>query len=257
MECYGRRIDWALRRWIVDNQRRADWQRRRTCHCRAWHRAWISGMSCNSVSCVCDNGVGIGSGIVVKKGEPKNKTAFYPRAVCGVCDMCFDIKIGATSNTIKKQEDGYFTVEAALIFPMALLFIVMMIFLAFYSYDRCILEQSAYEAALRGTGNHIKSAQEAYEEAYRAADTLVDGKLFALHDFSYDVSVSADFVTVNYHCVGNMPFMGWLCEYVSGVDLTLDISAEARRHRPTRTVREFRVINKLIHEIDKETEEGT
>ena len=171
--------------------------------------------------------------------------------------MCFDIEIGATPNTIKKQEDGYFTVEAALIFPMALLFTVMMIFLAFYSYDRCILEQSAYEAAFRGTGNHIKSAQEAYKEAYRAADTLVDGKLFALHDFSYDVSVSADFVTVNYHCVGNMPLMGWLCEYVSGVNLTLDISAEARRHRPTRTVREFRVINKLIQEINKETEEGT
>lgn len=188
--------------------------------------------------------------------------------------MCFDIKIACggahalrecsafsrssiTIGATKKQEDGYFTVEAALIFPMALLLTVMMIFLAFYSYDRCILEQSAYEAALRGTGNHIKSAQEAYEEAYRAADTLVDGKLFALHDFSYDVSVSADFVTVNYYCVGNMPLMGWLCEYVSGIDLTLDISAKARRCRPTRTIREFRVINKLIQEISKETEEET
>ena len=59
---------------------------------------------------------------------------------------------------LRDTEKGYFTVEAALVFPMALLFTAMMIFLAFYSYDRCILEQSAYEAALRGTGNHIRSA---------------------------------------------------------------------------------------------------
>lgn len=156
---------------------------------------------------------------------------------------------------MKKRENGYFTVEASLIFPMVLLFTVMMIFLAFYSYDRCVLEQSAYEAALRGTGNHIKNAQEAYEEAYEAAGRLVDEKLFAIHDFQYDVSVSADFVAVNYHCVVNMPLMGWFCEYVSGIDLTLDISSEARRCRQTRTIRSCRVINQLINEMNKEKKE--
>lgn len=203
-------------------------------------------MPCNRVSCVNDHGVGIGRDIVVKKGKQKYETAVYTGVVCGVCDMHFDIT---------KNENGYFTVEAALIFPMALLFTVMMIFLTFYSYDRCILEQSAYEAALRGTGNHIKNAQEAYSEAYHAADVLVDGKLFAMHDFCHDVSVSADLVSVNYHCTVNMPLMGWLCEYVSGIDLTLDICANAKRFRPTRTVREIRVLNKLIHEINKEDKE--
>ena len=154
---------------------------------------------------------------------------------------------------MRKRENGYFTVEASLIFPLVLLFTVMMIFLAFYSYDRCVLEQSAYEAALRGTGNHIKSAQEAYLEAHEAAGRLVDEKLFAIHDFEYEVSVSADFVTVQYHCVVNMPLMGWLCEYVSGIDLTLDISSEARRCKQTRTIRNCRVINKLINEINKES----
>ena len=80
---------------------------------------------------------------------------------------------------LRDTEKGYFTVEAALVFPMALLFTAMMIFLAFYSYDRCILEQSAYEAALRGTGNHIRSAQEAYNQAYEAAARLTEEKLFA------------------------------------------------------------------------------
>ena len=154
-----------------------------------------------------------------------------------------------------KRENGYLTVEASLLFPMVLLFTVMMIFLGFYSYDRCVLEQSAYEAALRGTGNHIKSEQEANEEAYEAAGRIVEEKLFAMHDFQYDVSVSADFVTVDYHCVVNMPLMGWLCEYVSEIDLTLDISSKARRCRQTRTIRGCRVINQLINEMNRESKE--
>lgn len=52
-----------------------------------------------------------------------------------------------------------------------------------------------------------------------------------------------------------MPLMGWLCEYVSGADLTLDICSEARRHRPTRTIRNCRVVNKLIREMSKEKNE--
>lgn len=156
---------------------------------------------------------------------------------------------------LRDTEKGYFTVEAALVFPMALLFTAMMIFLAFYSYDRCILEQSAYEAALRGTGNHIRSAQEAYNQAYEAEARLTEEKLFAVHDFGYEVSVSAEFVKVQYRCAVNMPLMGWLCEYVSGADLTLDICSEARRHRPTRTIRNCRVVNKLIREMSKEKNE--
>ena len=148
-------------------------------------------------------------------------------------------------------EDGYFTVEAALILPMALLFCVMMIFLAFYSYDRCVLEQSAYEAALRGASNHIKSANEAYLEAYAAADALTCEKLFAMQDFSYDVSVSAELVTVNYRCEANMPFMGWLGEYVTGIDLTLDIEKSAKRSEQTKFVRGCRAANNLINEISK------
>lgn len=150
----------------------------------------------------------------------------------------------------KNTEDGYFTVEAALILPMALLFCVMMIFLAFYSYDRCVLEQSAYESALRGTSNHIKNANEAHVEAYSAADRLTREKLFAMHDFSYDVSVSAEFVTVNYHCAVNMPLMSWISEYVTGVDLTLDINKSAKRSGQTKFVRGCRVANNLINDID-------
>ena len=108
---------------------------------------------------------------------------------------------------VKRQyEAAYFTVEASLILPAVMLFTVMMIFLGFYSYDRCVMEHSAYEAALRGTSSHYKTAQEAEAAARTAASRLVEEKLFAIHDFQYNISVDAGSVTVTYHCIVNMPF---------------------------------------------------
>lgn len=145
----------------------------------------------------------------------------------------------------KPYEAAYFTVEASLILPMVMLFTVMMIFLAFYSYDRCVMEHSAYEAALRGTSSHFRTAEEAEAAARTAAARLVDEKLFAIHDFSYRVSVDAGSVTVTYHCVVNIPFITWLSEYGLGTDLTLDISRSAKRLNPARTIRDCRIINRL------------
>jgi hypothetical protein len=153
---------------------------------------------------------------------------------------------------LKKHEKAYFTLEASLIMPMVMLFTVMMIFLAFYSYDRCILEHSAYEAALRGTSSHFDSAKEALEAADTAAKRLVEGKLFALHDFSYDVSVDGVEVTVSYHCVVNMPLMTWLSGYISDISestMTLDIKKNATRCHQTGTIRTCRVVNKLIKDL--------
>lgn len=147
---------------------------------------------------------------------------------------------------VKKWEAAYFTVEASLILPVTMLFTVMMIFLAFYSYDRCILEHSAYEAALRGTGSHIRTAEAAGEQARIAAGRLVDEKLLAIADISYDIEVNADQVTVVYHCVVNMPFVTWLGEYALGADMTLDVSRSAMRHRPVRVIRECRAFNHCI-----------
>lgn len=146
-----------------------------------------------------------------------------------------------------KQEEAYFTVEASLIMPIVLLSTVMMIFLAFYSYDRCILECSAYEAAMRGTGGHLSSAREAEEAACAAAGMLVEEKLFAIHDLQYQVKVDANKVTVRYHCTVNMPLLTWLSEYVSGINLDLDISRMANRNRPARMIRDCKILNQWLY----------
>ena len=176
--------------------------------------------------------------LVFEKGIKTDKASISAGIVCRVSFMCRIVR--------RRYEAAYFTVEASMILPMVMLFTVMMIFLAFYSYDRCVMEHSAYEAALRGTSSHYKTAQEAEAAARTAASRLVEDKLFAIHDFQYDVSVDAGSVTVAYHCVVNMPFVTWLCEYVPGIDMTLDIRRSAKRLRPARTIRDCRVLNGLI-----------
>lgn len=144
---------------------------------------------------------------------------------------------------LKTRESAYFTVEAALILPIVLLFMTVMIFMAFYSYDRCIIEQSAYEAALRGAGAGIEDAQEAYNTAMLAAGRLTDERLFAITDFAYDVSVTADSVTVTYGGRINMPFLAWLGEYTDDLDFSISASGEAKRIRQAQEIRFFRTVN--------------
>ena len=67
--------------------------------------------------------------------------------------------------------------------------------------------------------------------------------MFALRDFSYEVSVDAKQVTVTYYSEINMPFMTWLGEYVSNINMTLNVSRSAKRLNPTRTIRSFMLIS--------------
>lgn len=132
---------------------------------------------------------------------------------------------------------GYFSVEAALLLPMVMVLMTMMIFMAFYSYDRCILEQSAWQAAIRGSYNCFNSNEEAQEAAGKAAQTLVKEKLFAVNELSYSVKVSLLYVEVSYKCKINMPCLTWLGEFIQDRDFTINVTRKVPRCRQTEIIR--------------------
>ena len=154
-------------------------------------------------------------------------------------------------NYLKESEKAYFTLEASLIIPMVLLFITLMIFMSFYSYDRSVLEHFAYEAALRGCGSHVKTNLEAQQLAQKAAGSLVEDKLFALKDFRYSADADANKVTVNYEGTVNMPFITWLGEYVPDIDFSIKVKKTANRLHRTKTIRICRRINNLLKEFEE------
>lgn len=47
-----------------------------------------------------------------------------------------------------KITDAYFTIEAAFLIPIVLCLFAFIIYLAFFMYDRCLLTQDSYQAAL-------------------------------------------------------------------------------------------------------------
>ncbi len=139
---------------------------------------------------------------------------------------------------LSKRTTGYFTVEAALLLPFVMMSIVFMIFLSFYCYDRCILEQCAYAAALRGSSNCFDNTQEAYEETVSAAEALIEKKLFAIRKVSTTVRVSAVAVTVSYKCEVNMPSDSWLRSIVGEDVLCMEVSKKVLRNKTVAVLRQ-------------------
>lgn len=60
----------------------------------------------------------------------------------------------------KKKAGAYMTVEAAMVLPIALGVIVFVIYLLFFQYDRCLLEQNTGILALRACSMQIKDNEE-------------------------------------------------------------------------------------------------
>lgn len=133
---------------------------------------------------------------------------------------------------------AYFTVEAALLLPFLMMCIVFMIFLSFYCYDRCILEQCAYAAALRGSSNCFDNTHEAYKETVAAAETLIEKKLFAIQNVNTTVRVSAATVTVSYMCEINMPGNNWLKTIIGKDVLDIEVCKKVLRNKSVAILRQ-------------------
>ena len=142
-----------------------------------------------------------------------------------------------------RRTDGYFTVEAALLLPMVLLFITTMLFVGFYVYDRCMLEHCAYEAAVRGSSSLYRSNEEAYEVTRDAVNLLVKDKIFAARNLEYDITVTGSDIEVVYECDVNVPLLKWLSQYTNEVDFHIYAKGSAPRGRQVKLIR---VMDRII-----------
>ena len=68
--------------------------------------------------------------------------------------------------------EGYFSVEAALVFPVVIGTILLLIYLGFYQYDRCMLEFDVAMIALRGCSCDDEQARAMLDEMERVAEEL-------------------------------------------------------------------------------------
>ena len=76
----------------------------------------------------------------------------------------------------KKEADGYVVVEAAVLLPLASIFIVLLIGLCSYLYQGCFLMQAAYTAAFRSAAQERPDADYADGQLNQLLEVLSFGK---------------------------------------------------------------------------------
>lgn len=101
---------------------------------------------------------------------------------------------------------AYFTVEAVLIFPMVLYVCVFVIYSGFYIYDRCVIGQDAYRAALRASSLYRQDNQEVYNAAEDTLQMLIKDKYIAA-ECNFTIKVQQE-VSITVAGGTVMPFQG-------------------------------------------------
>ena len=86
------------------------------------------------------------------------------------------------------EYEGYMTVEASVIMPIVLIVCCFIIYIGFYQYDRCVSEQDAYRAALRGANLYGADKEEKYRAVQKTLEELATNH-YAAARCSYKVSV--------------------------------------------------------------------
>lgn len=141
----------------------------------------------------------------------------------------------------KRKEDGYLTVEAALVVPFVMGGIIFTMYLCFYLYHAGILTQISHIAALRGSG--LTNASEKEIKAFVEEETkeLLKQKVLIRQEIKQDIKISLSRIQVNLAMEMAMPIM----EEIPLVKRlwTIKREAEATRINPVKIIRGVRKIN--------------
>lgn len=102
--------------------------------------------------------------------------------------------------------EGYFTVEAAMVLPMVMMIIVWMLYLLFFQYDRCLLEQDMGVLALRGATLQADNNEERLRLLREEADNLYWEKYIAWESGKIELKLEHGQVSVKQNAEIKFPF---------------------------------------------------
>lgn len=114
----------------------------------------------------------------------------------------------------KSEQNAYLTLEAALVLPIVTGVILLLLYLAFFQYDRCLLEQDVGSLALKGGTSVQKDKKALREELEQAAAGLYREKYVAWEMTELSVELSGNRVSVQGGGSIAFPFTYLLAERV-------------------------------------------
>ena len=112
----------------------------------------------------------------------------------------------------KVEEDAYFTVEASLVMPIVLAVIIIVMYIMFFRYDRCLMEQDCGILLVRGVSMQAANAEERVKKT-NALQTRTDFSRYIAWSRG-DVSIQTKRVQLVIATEGDMNFLfaGWQLE---------------------------------------------
>ena len=141
---------------------------------------------------------------------------------------------------MRNEQEGYFTVEASLILPIVFVCILLVVYLGFFQYDRCALEQKMNLITLISVSADCKDSEEKVS-LVRKYMAEPDDRFLALGDKSYEVSVKKGKMRVVYQGTISFPFQSFL-GWKKGAIWKIDVSSEGIILNPVLFVRNYRKI---------------
>jgi len=148
-------------------------------------------------------------------------------------------------NRVQAEADAYFTVEAALIIPIVLCIFVMIIYLSFYLYDRCVMAQDCYVLSYRQSIE--KGGADRAGKA--AAGEQLGHKLFMLSRMEAGMSGGRK-ICVKVNAVMEPPLFG-LDFFEKERHWMLGVEEKARKTDPPKDYRRVRRIMNLAAMVKK------
>lgn len=91
---------------------------------------------------------------------------------------------------------AYFTVEATLIMPMIFLFLFLVIYLGFFQYNRCLLDQDAYILAMTESRKYYQSNGQMYQNIANTKEKWEWKKYISFKKEAVDVEVGTGKITI-------------------------------------------------------------
>lgn len=138
----------------------------------------------------------------------------------------------------RKMWKAAMTVEASFLMPLAVAGVVFTIYMGFYLYNLCVIQQVAYTAALRGSLERNLSQNEVQQYTERELEKLIQGRLLAIDRIEKEVRVNLSSVEVQIEAVIKMPMHSFLSEKIGLWHI--EEKAKANRLNPVFVIRGIR-----------------
>lgn len=138
---------------------------------------------------------------------------------------------------MRRTTGAYMTVEATLIVPFVMYICIFVIYVGFFQYDRCIMRQDAYRAALQGSSIYRADNQAVYNAAFDMAKRITENKYIGT-DCSFNIAVQGE-VSVTMGGSITMPFRG-LAALSGRADWTIEESMSSKCINPVFFIRSCR-----------------